>query len=77
MLTARPTRGSPSFRCARARRSSTKRSRWRSPQASGQPTQRYAYTTYSVNGSATQTRLLVENPDEAYADSLFDTAGVL
>ena len=46
-------------------------------EASGQPTQRYAYTTYSVNGSATQTRLLVENPDEAYADSLFDTAGVL
>jgi spore coat protein CotH len=30
-----------------------------------------------VNGSPTQTRLLVENPDEAYADSLFDTAGVL
>lgn len=28
-------------------------------------------------GSATQTRLLVENPDETYADSLFDTAGVL
>lgn len=46
-------------------------------EASGQATQRYAYTTYSVNGSATQTRLLVENPDEAYADALFDTAGVL
>jgi spore coat protein CotH len=46
-------------------------------EASGQATQRYAYTTYSVNGSPTQTRLLVENPDEAYADSLFDTAGVL
>jgi spore coat protein CotH len=45
--------------------------------ASGQATQRYAYTTYSVNGSPTQTRLLVENPDEAYADSLFDTAGVV
>ncbi|WP_336713301.1 CotH kinase family protein [Arthrobacter sp. USHLN218] len=45
--------------------------------ASGQATQRYAYTTYSVNGSPTQTRLLVENPDETYADSLFDTAGVL
>lgn len=45
--------------------------------SSGQATQRYAYTTYSVNGSPTQTRLLVENPDEAYADSLFDTAGVL
>ncbi|PTT64194.1 CotH kinase family protein [Arthrobacter sp. HMWF013] len=46
-------------------------------EVSGQATQRYAYTTYSVNGSPTQTRLLVENPDEAYADSLFDTAGVL
>ncbi|WP_045731171.1 CotH kinase family protein [Pseudarthrobacter chlorophenolicus] len=45
--------------------------------ASGQATQRYAYTTYSVNGSPTQTRLLVENPDENYADTLFDTAGVL
>lgn len=38
---------------------------------------RYAYSTYSVNGSATQTRLVVENPDEAYADALFGTAGVL
>ncbi|WP_104174421.1 CotH kinase family protein [Arthrobacter sp. Y81] len=46
-------------------------------EASGQATQRYAYTTYSVNGSTTQTRLLVENPDEAYADALFDTPGVL
>ncbi|MFE4196716.1 CotH kinase family protein [Paenarthrobacter sp. NPDC056912] len=46
-------------------------------EASGQPTQRYAYTTYSVNGSATQTRLLVENPDENYADSLLDHDGVL
>ncbi|MEV7134030.1 CotH kinase family protein [Arthrobacter sp. NPDC093128] len=46
-------------------------------EASGQATQRYAYATYSVNGSTTQTRLLVENPDEAYADALFDTPGVL
>ncbi|MBT2534881.1 CotH kinase family protein [Arthrobacter sp. ISL-69] len=46
-------------------------------EASGQATQRYAYTTYSVNGSTTQTRLLVENPDKAYADALFDTPGVL
>ncbi|GLB67269.1 CotH kinase family protein [Arthrobacter mangrovi] len=45
--------------------------------ASGQATQRFAYSTYSVNGSPTQTRLLVENPDETYADSLFGTAGVL
>ncbi|MCD4853339.1 CotH kinase family protein [Arthrobacter sp. AK01] len=46
-------------------------------QASGQATQRYAYTTYSVNGGPTQTRLLVENPGETYADALFDTPGVL
>jgi spore coat protein CotH len=45
--------------------------------ASGQASQRYAYTTYSVNGSATGTRLVIENPDEAYADTLFDTSGVL
>ncbi len=45
--------------------------------STGQATQRYAYSTYSVNGSATQTRLLVENPDESYADSLFGNAGVL
>ncbi|OUM41875.1 CotH kinase family protein [Arthrobacter sedimenti] len=44
--------------------------------ASGQASQRYAYTTYSVNGSATETRLVIENPDEAYADAL-DTSGVL
>ena len=43
--------------------------------ASGQATQRYAYTTYSVNGSTTQTRLLVENPDDAYADALFRHPG--
>ncbi|WP_104119039.1 CotH kinase family protein [Arthrobacter sp. B1805] len=39
--------------------------------ASGQASQRYAYTTYSVNGSATETRLVIENPDEAYGDDLF------
>ncbi len=38
--------------------------------ATDQPTQRYAYTSYSVNGSATQTRLLLENPDEAYGESI-------
>lgn len=43
--------------------------------ATGQATQRYAYTTYSVNGSATQTRLLLENPDEAYAENLADAGG--
>ncbi|MCU1518241.1 MAG: Spore coat protein CotH [Pseudarthrobacter sp.] len=45
--------------------------------ASGQASQRYAYTTYSVNGSATETRLVIENPDEDYADNLFTTPGVL
>lgn len=45
--------------------------------ATGQPTQRYSYTTYSVNGSKTQTRLLLENPDEAYADAILDGTSVL
>lgn len=43
--------------------------------ATAQTTQRYAYTTYSVNGSATQTRLLLENPDEAYAENVADASG--
>ncbi|MBE4718681.1 CotH kinase family protein [Pseudarthrobacter sp. AB1] len=38
--------------------------------ATDQITQRYTYTTYSVNGSPTQTRLLLENPDEEYAENL-------
>lgn len=42
-----------------------------------QPTQRYAYTVYSVNDSATATRLVLEHPDEQYADSLFDSPGYL
>jgi spore coat protein CotH len=45
--------------------------------ATDQMTQRYAYTTYSVNGSATKTRLLLENPEETYAESLLDGNGVL
>jgi spore coat protein CotH len=45
--------------------------------ASGQASQRYAYTTYSVNGSATESRLVIENPDEDYADNLFTTPSVL
>ncbi|ORL88585.1 spore coat protein CotH [Prescottella equi] len=44
---------------------------------SGQATQRYSYATYSVNGGATQTRLLLEHPDDGYANSLFDDPGVL
>lgn len=42
----------------------------------GQPSQRYAYVTYSVNG-ATTTRLVLEHPDENYADTLFDSDGYL
>lgn len=42
----------------------------------GQPTQRYAYATYTINGQTT-TRLLLEHPDETYANSLFDAAGYL
>ncbi|MGO2542622.1 MAG: CotH kinase family protein [Specibacter sp.] len=45
--------------------------------ATDQPTQRYAYTTYSVNGSATQTRLLLENPDESYGESIDDGDSVV
>ncbi|WP_425863924.1 CotH kinase family protein [Arthrobacter sp. TWP1-1] len=45
--------------------------------ATDQITQRYAYTTYSVNGSATKTRLLLENPEETYAEGLLDGNGVL
>lgn len=43
----------------------------------GQPTQRYAYTVYSINDSATATRLLLEHPDDGYANSMFDSAGYL
>lgn len=42
----------------------------------GQPTQRYSYITYSVNG-ATTTRLLLEHPDENYASTVFDSDGYL
>lgn len=45
--------------------------------ATGQASQRYAYATHSVNGSATQTRLLLENPDEEYADKLLGGNGAL
>ncbi len=44
--------------------------------ATGQPTQRYAYTTYTINGQTT-TRLVLEHPDETYADSLYDSDGYL
>ncbi|OBF28655.1 CotH kinase family protein [Mycobacterium sp. ACS4331] len=44
--------------------------------ATGQPTQRYTYAAYTINGQ-TSTRLLLEHPDEAYAESLFDSDGYL
>ena len=42
----------------------------------GQPTQRYAYATYTINGETT-TRLLLEHPDDTYANTLFDSDGYL
>lgn len=42
----------------------------------GQPTQRYAYVTYSING-ATTTRLVLEHPDEGYPARVFGTDGYL
>ncbi|OBG80259.1 spore coat protein CotH [Mycobacterium sp. E802] len=44
--------------------------------ATGQPTQRYAYATYTFNGKTT-TRLLLEHPDETYGNTLFDSDGYL
>lgn len=44
--------------------------------STGQPSQRYAYATYTINGKTT-TRLLLEHPDEMYANSLFDSDGYL
>ena len=43
----------------------------------GQATQRYTYTVYSINDSATTTRLLLEHPDDGYANSLFESDGYL
>ncbi|MDO3398618.1 CotH kinase family protein [Mycolicibacterium neoaurum] len=42
----------------------------------GQPTQRYAYATYTINGETT-TRLLLEHPDDTYANTLFGSDGYL
>ncbi|BBY87891.1 hypothetical protein MTOK_36730 [Mycolicibacterium tokaiense] len=42
----------------------------------GQPTQRYTYAAYTVNGETT-TRLLLEHPDDTYANTLFDSDGYL
>ncbi|MEV4414749.1 CotH kinase family protein [Catellatospora sp. NPDC049609] len=43
--------------------------------AAGQPAQRYAYAGFQVNGRPVKARLLVEHPDEGFADRLGD--GVL
>lgn len=45
--------------------------------ATGQPTQRFTYAVYSINGSATTTRLLLEHPGELYAAATFDSDGFL
>ncbi|MFD1814407.1 CotH kinase family protein [Rhodococcus gannanensis] len=42
-----------------------------------QASQRYTYAVYSVNNSATTTRLLLEHPDDLYANTLFDSDGYL
>ncbi|UPK75746.1 CotH kinase family protein [Nocardioidaceae bacterium SCSIO 66511] len=44
---------------------------------SGQPSQQYAYTRYSVNDSPTTTRLVLEVPDEPYATEDLGGNGVL
>ncbi|WP_436975399.1 CotH kinase family protein [Nocardia asteroides] len=43
----------------------------------GQPSQRFGYVVYTVNGAPSQTRLVLEHPDESYADALDDGDGVL
>lgn len=43
----------------------------------GQPSQRYAYVAYTINGSPTATKLVLEHPDESYAERLFDSKGYL
>lgn len=42
---------------------------------SGEPTQEYAYGSFTVNGRSSAPRLLIGHPDEAYAEDLGD--GVL
>lgn len=44
---------------------------------SGQISQDYSWVTYSVNGSPTKTRLVIENPDQNYAVRLNRGAGAL
>ncbi|MGX4652215.1 CotH kinase family protein [Micromonospora sp. SCSIO 07396] len=44
--------------------------------ATGEPAQRYAYSSFTVNDRPTTARLLVEHPDEHFADQM-DGTGVL
>lgn len=43
----------------------------------GQVSQEYTYSTFTVNDRPSTTRLLVEHPDESYAEDEFATDGVL
>lgn len=45
--------------------------------ATGQATQRYSYSEYSINDAASTTRLVLEHPDDGYASSVFDGSGYL
>ncbi|MBN4053810.1 CotH kinase family protein [Haliea sp. AH-315-K21] len=44
---------------------------------SGQVSQKYAFTSFQVNDSPSLTRLVIENPDQGYAESLNLGEGVL
>lgn len=45
--------------------------------ATGQVSQRYAYSEFSVNDGPTTTRLVLEHPDDGYVSSAFDGPGYL
>lgn len=45
--------------------------------AAGEPTQRAAYSSFSMNGSEESLRLIVESPSDAFVARNFDTDGVL
>ncbi|OAH43508.1 spore coat protein CotH [Dietzia cinnamea] len=46
-------------------------------EATGQATQRYTYSEYSVNDGPTTSRLVLEHPDDGYTSSAFDGPGYL
>ncbi|MVZ90001.1 spore coat protein CotH [Microbacter sp. ANSKLAB05] len=46
-------------------------------EATGQDTQRYTYSEYSVNDGPTSSRLVLEHPDDGYTSSAFDGPGYL